>query len=410
VIIQCTYCGAPLDVGSGAAKVKCRYCDTVSVVRQTRCLEAETPKGWKPPPTWTAPAGTQAQGRSLTYHSHGGGRQGVPIALVILIVTGALAYFVVGPGDYRRLVGEWLSVKSCMVDANGDDVLDAVGLLGMPTSKAIPLTIVDGKDGKVLWRGGGYDLEARLICLGPTAFAVERPNFRVDLRQARAPDAVRELVLPDRIRTHGHTETCASFVTASKEQIAVSLAGQPLESCEAEQRSSFLGAGYADATGFSGQVFIQTEGGVTYVLTRHSPGTAFIVARALRGSAGPRPATSDISAERAFMQALDALPELWRVKLPYAATGSRGPPGLLANGHLITWGLEPGNRDAGGVLIGLNLEDGSLKYARPQGSPTWSRDVRELHTNGTHALAVWGFGIFAYDPPTGERVWRIGGR
>ena len=85
------------------------------------------------------------------------------------------------------------------------------------------------------------------------------------------------------------------------------------------------------------------------------------------------------------------------------------PRAGLIGKHLVTWGIDPRRPDAGGVLIGLNTEDGSVSYEKAQGS-SWSTRLFELHSNGAHVVPVWGFGIFAHDPATGERIWNIGGR
>ncbi|MCS6797831.1 MAG: hypothetical protein NZ898_04775 [Myxococcota bacterium] len=67
VLVECTRCGAPLDVRQGESHVKCRYCEAVSRVRSLKTIAPQTPSDWKPPAVWQPTQGAHA-GRSLEYH------------------------------------------------------------------------------------------------------------------------------------------------------------------------------------------------------------------------------------------------------------------------------------------------------------------------------------------------------
>ncbi|AKT38613.1 hypothetical protein [Chondromyces crocatus] len=56
MLVECKFCGAPLDVGDTDSMVKCRYCDKTSQVRSLRTVMQQTPQGWAPPPRWMPPA------------------------------------------------------------------------------------------------------------------------------------------------------------------------------------------------------------------------------------------------------------------------------------------------------------------------------------------------------------------
>jgi LSD1 subclass zinc finger protein len=410
VIVQCRHCGAPLDVSKRSRKVKCAYCGTVNVVGETRHLQAETPRNWAPPQTWTPPTGAAP----LPYRPPSAGAK---VAIWLLVIFGLVASSFAGLGIFTAQMGapligptllsEWHS-ESCMVDANGDGVLDAVGLLGHPASDKIPMAVVDGRNGDVLWQGGDYNLYTKVLCLGPNAVALDRQDFNVDFRPAKDPDRLVKVRVPDRTAEYGVGNGCVELATQAGVVTALSFEGKAVASCTTARRPVWNAAGYQAPVTSSSDIWYQTIGGVTYVLVEEHVGTPFITATAVRGVL-PAPEPGESMNASAFRKALPTLPTLWTVKLPFSSE-SDGCPGIVIGKRLVTWGIDPAHDDAGGVLIGLDIASGSLTYAKTQGSPTWSKKLRELHTDGTHIVALWGFGIFAYDPTTGERVWHIGGR
>lgn len=59
MIVQCSNCGAPLDVLGSETHVQCKYCGLSNQVRKMKTLHAITPVGWTAPPTWTPQAPPQ---------------------------------------------------------------------------------------------------------------------------------------------------------------------------------------------------------------------------------------------------------------------------------------------------------------------------------------------------------------
>jgi hypothetical protein len=55
MILECSHCGAPLDVGSASGFTKCNYCGRTSRTRNLKTQHAVTPQGWAPPPQWLPP-------------------------------------------------------------------------------------------------------------------------------------------------------------------------------------------------------------------------------------------------------------------------------------------------------------------------------------------------------------------
>ena len=54
MLIECTHCGAPLDVKADERRTTCAYCGRLQEVRSARTMEQ--PAGWKAPQQWTPPA------------------------------------------------------------------------------------------------------------------------------------------------------------------------------------------------------------------------------------------------------------------------------------------------------------------------------------------------------------------
>jgi hypothetical protein len=58
MLLDCTNCGAPLDVQPGAWMATCGYCKRTQTVRQKTKHAIPTPPGWNAPPQWTPPTWT----------------------------------------------------------------------------------------------------------------------------------------------------------------------------------------------------------------------------------------------------------------------------------------------------------------------------------------------------------------
>jgi LSD1 subclass zinc finger protein len=84
MLLECSHCGAPLDVRDGARIVKCAYCDHANQVRSMTTLAPQPPPGWKPPPQWTPPPHKPVPShRPLAYHQHRS-RRGLFAGLIAL--------------------------------------------------------------------------------------------------------------------------------------------------------------------------------------------------------------------------------------------------------------------------------------------------------------------------------------
>jgi len=113
MLVECNYCGAPLDVGGGKTTVKCRYCDRTSQLQTLRTVSSETPRGWKPPPVWTPPAHMPAGAAPLRYHG-GAGATGavlwmIGLGMAVAVGIGGAVFAIATPGRHgfsgRSLAG-----------------------------------------------------------------------------------------------------------------------------------------------------------------------------------------------------------------------------------------------------------------------------------------------------------------
>lgn len=93
VIVECSHCGAPLDVERGSAFARCSYCGKTNKVKSAKTLMAESPVAWKPPPVWQPPPHVPARSAApLPYRpqpaQRGSALPAVFAGLVLLLGSG----------------------------------------------------------------------------------------------------------------------------------------------------------------------------------------------------------------------------------------------------------------------------------------------------------------------------------
>jgi hypothetical protein len=305
---------------------------------------------------------------------------GLAVVVLCLVMFGGFAGF--GANPLATVFLEWYT-PPCLVDANGDGALDLAGFSGTPGSEQWKLRLVDGKTGSVLWAENDYATTNSLVCASPRYFGIDGSDFRLRLFPAKALTSPLTIPVSDHIRKLGLASDCLLFKTSDGAQKMVDLAGNSVARCDPPT--------LLDAEGDWGVSTVETEkslqgrsGATTFKLTYRSPGTPFLV---LTARAQGR--------------------ELWNKTLPVTKAGANlalvATPGLL-----ITYGADPQD-DHYGVLLAIDPESGVQRYALRQDSHN-SGNFRSLQWNGRFVLIDWGFGLHAYDPADGHRVWHIGGR
>ncbi len=101
MLIECSNCGAPLDVKDRDTLARCCYCGKTQRVRTARTTMQHTPANWQPPPQWVPPPQYPAQSVPLRFDPSKTVRKVVVLIAVISIVTGivpiaCVVFFIAG--------------------------------------------------------------------------------------------------------------------------------------------------------------------------------------------------------------------------------------------------------------------------------------------------------------------------
>jgi hypothetical protein len=86
MLVECTHCGAPLDVSTAKGLLRCGYCQRTHRIGRMRTLAEEKPEGWEQPATW-APRSEMRGAQPLAY----GGSRSVSATVIQVVVTLAIA-------------------------------------------------------------------------------------------------------------------------------------------------------------------------------------------------------------------------------------------------------------------------------------------------------------------------------
>ena len=305
------------------------------------------------------------------------------------VVVGILIYNAVVSSAQPGGVGshEWSHVSpGCLVDANGDDILDIVGLTG-PSDAMFTPTLLDGSSGDILWRGDRGTEHADVFCVGRDWFGLARGNFTVTFRRASSPNKAHAVELKDKLHEFGEQKGCVLLKSADGSQQFHRLPKAKKSTCpRAPLRRVGYGAPKPGVMGLSDDTTQISSGKRSITMRARSPGTPMLTLE-LEGFG-----KADGELELDFRK------------------GSLGSGVAIAGKRILVWGADRADGDAGHV-IGLTPE-GEQLYAMSQstGRNTWTRGVELFAYNGKYVVGVWGFGVHAYDPKTGKRAWNFAGR
>lgn len=142
MIVECSNCGAPLDVANRATTAKCAYCGRQNQVRSLRTLSMERPAGWKPPPVWTPPVTAGLPTTPLQYQqTRGGGAAAAGAVGVLITIAVTTAVLAGGAGKSLReaVFGAW-DGKSTFVCGGNDSVTIEGVTAQLPGRTAIQAT------------------------------------------------------------------------------------------------------------------------------------------------------------------------------------------------------------------------------------------------------------------------------
>jgi hypothetical protein len=268
-----------------------------------------------------------------------------------------------------------------MVDANGDSVMDVAGLSAVPGSETWMLRVVDGVDGRSIWSGQRYAPSARLACGSPSVFGIDDVDFQLHVFPARHPDAAFAIRLDDHIDKVGVGQNCLLVQTSHGPETAVAFTGAHIDGCA----DAALGERGGDVHVTTRDTLHASWDSTNYELSTRHPGTPFLLVSA--SSAGRLLWTNGLRYVRAD-----------------AGLGMVATPNML-----VVFGGDPRD-DHYGVVIGIDPATGAERYAERQDSKWSGFPMQSMHFNGRYVIITWGYGLHAYDPSNGHRVWHVGGR
>jgi hypothetical protein len=307
----------------------------------------------------------------------------VALALIVLALGAVFAFRGAVGSTWVGLTGEWYS-PACLVDANGDGALDIAGMGAAPGSEIWQLRLVDGATGRLLWSGESFKPQANLVCFSPRFFAVDNTDFHLHLYPAACPDRSVVVTLRDRVDQVGLGDGCIALRLADDQEQAFSFTGAALDRCQAGpllKDRGLRGSFYGD--GLKTQI---AEDGSTYAVAQRDRGTHFLLVRRSKGDQ-----------------------VLWSRELPYVGAADQNFGLVLTPDTEILWGANPAEKEYA-LIIGLDPQTGNERFARRQSSHWSSNALYSMVYNGRYVIVGWGFGLHAYDPRTGERMWHLGGR
>jgi len=402
MLLKCERCGAPLEVPAGGS-VRCFYCGT------TTSAPAPPP----PPPLHHDRQGHGPIGIHplRTQHTPPKAKRGsgvflaltVTLIMAVSVSTGVIPRLLrtAGSPALQKALSDvggtlptalpsalsalrnvsWSAADpGCLIDANGDGVLDVAGLTG--ENEPNRPTVVDGNTGAVLFTGPALGKGVQLGCLGTQhGFFVGEGNFQVDFFTARSPWGKTSIMARDKVSAYGVGNGCVQLRTDDGTTMGVQLPSGVATTCPVTSTRRYRD----DEPGLMGLTDKGTElviGARKYSMTARASGTEILTVRVSEGAK-----------------------QLWSKELPYA-TCTFGAAIAAGGGKILLWAAQPSERSKG-LLIGLDEATGNQAYEIP--IPDTSSDSPDFFKfNGKYVLAVnWG-ALRAYEPSTGAEAWRVG--
>ena len=229
MLLKCERCGAPLEVPAGGS-VRCNYCGTTTTAPAPPAVHGYAHGGHGGHGNYPAHAQVPA---APVKRSHLGSV--LIVVTILLAVLGSVAASViprlvsstsspaiqkvfsdVGGGSLPKLPTSsrvsWSAADpGCLIDANGDGVLDVAGLSG--ATEPNQATVVDGSSGSVLFTAPAVSKAAQFGCLGEHGFFVVEGNFQVDFFTARSPWGKTAVMARDKVSAYGVGQGCVQLRT-----------------------------------------------------------------------------------------------------------------------------------------------------------------------------------------------------
>ncbi|MEM9461236.1 MAG: PQQ-binding-like beta-propeller repeat protein [Myxococcota bacterium] len=401
-VIRCSGCGAPLQVSDGAMTVVCQYCNATTRVAA---------------PAPNVNVHVHVHGNPPVYNQHAppvvvpppvvsGAAKVAPLIVTLMILLGVGVSVAVpllasrghleslgglgAPGELGSSVSPptWSATGACLVDANGDEVLDAVGLADGPNDADVP-TIVDGRTGEALWAGANKGSSSRLFCASERWVVIGKEDFGIQIIDVTQPESSIQLQGRDQLRSVGMGDGCVSLETTDGSVIAARLPegapGEPVKpgkttktvDCSAQRmRRSHQRDGIIELTGSQTERVVD---GKHYLLSKRERGTPMLRFRVTEESK-----------------------TLVDRELPYVVP-TFGSGLAVGSGRAVVLGAALSAKGKG-ILVGLDASTGEEVFATPlEGLVTHSANSMDF--NGRYVVVQYWTELHAYDPATGAKVW-----
>ncbi len=309
MLLTCKKCGAPLEAPEqNASFVECRYCRATNDLRQPVNVHAphmgqhpfppQMPPPQMPPPQMPPPPMPLAP-RAMPQASSASPALAIGLSAAIAVLAGVgVAFFRqassgstsdrrdVAPGaesKARSGPANWSGNSSCFVDANGDGILDIAGLAGMAGVSSKP-TIIDGKNGKVLYAGGDMGKQASLFCLSKAWILAGADDFEIRLYNARSPDPPKRTKGSDKLRHARLGKNCIAIRTDDDEQMGLALPSGKVTKCKVKL-PMWAGREQSGLVGLTGGETRLTRGSKTYIFRKKKSGSGKLSLEVKEGDA-----------------------------------------------------------------------------------------------------------------------------
>jgi hypothetical protein len=326
----------------------------------------------------------------------GTGRGGGCISAIIMLVLaglGAVGYFVTVSGDSEHPTTTpkiqstpVLNIQvdqACLVDANGDDVLDVAAELRTFTQGKLTswFGVLNGLDGSVLSKQSmlpGQD-DFQLRCVNKDWVMLAYPNFTLEFYKTRDTSAPMRILLSDKIKAFALGDGCVSIKAQDGSRSAISLPSGVATTCKNKRFRAIHDAspGIMELTYKSSKLVV---GARSYHLKTRTQGTKMLKVRVK-----------------------EAGQTLWSRELPYQkpsfATGV-----AVQDGRIGIWAAEPG-KSSFGFLVGLDEESGEQIYVQKDLGVDHVSNPSLFQSNGRWFILNEDVGIWAFDPQTGAIQW-----
>lgn len=176
MLIECTRCGAPLDVPTGAKIVRCNYCRSSHNIQATRTIAAQTPGDWRPPATWTPQHGPYPA-TPLKYHRTNTVVVAVVVASAAFLIVVTLVVVLVGRSTGSRGVTArgGASIPGSATVSAAQLATTELAQTQVAFQKQFPSAELTGEQARVVLSGSNF--ESALLIWNPERTRISRVNL-----------------------------------------------------------------------------------------------------------------------------------------------------------------------------------------------------------------------------------------